>query len=143
MSSLIIFLNIPFFCSFLIALLELDFSYNRLSDISVSVSNDEQLQETNTPFDGIGLSKSLKKLNFSHCGSSIWPYQLQFFNCLEFLDLSHNDISEIAVGKIGLFSELESLNLSNNRLSSFPEDFYTLPLKVIILFVCLSVCLFI
>ena len=131
------------FLSFLLALIELNFSYNRLCDITIDIISDEPLQETNLQVDRIGLSKSLKKLHLSHCESSIWPSELRFFNSLEYLDLSHNNISEIADGKIGLLMVLEVLNLSNNRLASFPKDLYSLPLKVISMSVCLNVCLFV
>ena len=113
----------------------MDFSHNLFKDIPSEVGNLELLKETKQWEVGIGLLKSLKKLNFSNCKLSIWPGQLELLILLETLDLSHNEIPEVAVFILGALRVLKYLNLSHNKLFEMPKEIYAVPLQVKIFFI--------
>jgi hypothetical protein len=71
------------------------------------------------PAEFIKLS-SLKRLELAHNNLDQWPEVLQHLNALSELDLSHNRITRIPPGVRGLMS-IKTLSLSNNQLDGFPD----------------------
>ncbi|XP_017770948.1 PREDICTED: leucine-rich repeat and transmembrane domain-containing protein 1-like [Nicrophorus vespilloides] len=113
----------------------LDLSFNAISDISLSVicrskitigQDDRGIPEYLSERLHVQLPNSLQYLNLSHNAiTNIYQYSFMHAISLINLDLSHNNIDTLNFGWDKHLRYLEILDLSNNRLVSFDFGTFT------------------